>query len=164
MAINERLLRWLEHERADVSLLPHEEVSTAREVASTSHVPARRVAKVVVLRDEAGFHLMVVVPATERVDLRAVHRATGRRGLRLVEEDEMLRLFPDCEAGAMPPFGHLYGMAMLVDDCFVEDAEICFQAGNHHEIVRMRYVDWARLARPFTGGVELHSEPSHADG
>ena len=164
MAINERLLRWLERERADVSVVPHEEVSSAREGAATSRVPARRLAKVVVLRDEAGSHLMVVVPASEHVDLRAVHRATGRRGLRLVDEDDMRRLFPDCEAGAMPPFGHLYGVPMFVDDCFAHEPEICFQAGNHHEIVRMSYADFARLAKPFTGGLELHHEPSRAGG
>lgn len=148
MAINQRLSRWLEHERAEASVLPHDEASTAREVASASHVPARRVAKVVVLRDESGAHLMAVVPATAHVDLRALHRATGRRGLRLVDEDEMRRLFPDCEVGAMPPFGNLYGFDVYVDPALAEDEEIFFNAGSHTEVMRMKYADFEMLVQP----------------
>jgi len=155
MAINERLLRWIERAGVEVSILPHPEATAARDVAATSRVPARRLAKVVVLRDEAGAPVMVVVPAVEHVDIRAVQHAT---------EEELRRWFPDCEAGAMPPFGHLYGIPMVLDDCFADEPEIHFQAGNHHEIVRMRYADFARLARPFTAGRELHREPAATGG
>jgi Ala-tRNA(Pro) deacylase len=65
-----------------------------------------------------------------------------------VPEEELAGLFPDCEAGAMPPFGHLYGMPVYVDACFPKAGEFAFQAGNHHEVVRMRYSEYERLARP----------------
>ena len=66
----------------------------------------------------------------------------------LVPEEEVQTLFPDCETGAMPPFGHLYGMPVYVDKCFPKAGEFTFQAGNHHEVVRMKYAEYERLARP----------------
>ena len=78
-----------------------------------------------------------------------MRRVTGRLGVQLENEDELLRLFPDCEVGAMPPFGHLYHLPMYVDPCLLEDVDIFFQAGNHHEIVLMRTVEYRRVARPF---------------
>lgn len=164
MAINERLARWIAHVGVEARVMQHPDADAARDVAARSRVPARRLAKVVVLRDEAGAPLMVVVPADDHVDLRAVHRVTGRHGLRLATEQELRAWFPDCEPGAMPPVGHLYGMPMYVDDALADEPEIHFQAGNHHEIVRMDWEDFARVARPFTGGLLLHREPSVSGG
>ena len=104
---------------------------------------------------------MAVLPASEHVDTDALRRVSGRLDLELATEEELQRLFPDCELGAMPPFGHLYGVPMYVDPCLA-DHDIWFQAGNHHEIARMAYDAFARMARPYTGGVCLHRMASHA--
>jgi Ala-tRNA(Pro) deacylase len=161
MAINERLSELIRQRGGVAELLPHREVFTAQEVAHTSRVSGRNLAKVVVLRDRAGTYLMAVLPANEHVDVGELGVFTGRDGLVLASEEELRRLFPDCELGAMPPFGHLYGLTMYVDPCLAQH-DICFQAGNHHEIVRMSYETFARLAKPFMGSACLHREPSHA--
>ena len=155
MALNHRLSELVRRNGIDVEVLPHREVFTAQEVAQSSHLPGRNVAKVVLVRDAARDPIMVVLPASEQVDLETLRSLTGRPGLELAAEYDLQHLFPDCELGAMPPFGHLYGMQMYVDPCLA-DHDIWFQAGNHHEIARMSFESYARLAKPTMGGVCLH--------
>lgn len=156
MAMNERLKRYLDQEGASYEMLPHHEAFTARQVAIESRVPGRQLAKVLALEEEGNGYLMVVLPAACRLDLNALKRAAGRRRLSLVREDEMRRLFPDCELGATPPFGHLYGMPIYVDACSSQAPAIVFQGGNHHEVVRMAYREYARLVKPLLGEFCMH--------
>ena len=157
MAVNDRLKRYLDHEGVAYATAPHREAFTAHEVAVESHVAERQLAKVLVVRErEGGEHLMVVLPAACRLDLAALRRAAGRHRLALVPEAEMARLFPDCEVGAMPPFGALYGMPVYVDACFPRSELIAFQAGNHHEVMRMPYAEYERLAKPRVAEFCLH--------
>jgi Ala-tRNA(Pro) deacylase len=156
MAVNDRLKQCLDRECVSYEALPHREVFTAREVAAESHVTDRQVAKVLALEEEGDGHLMVVLPAACRLDLTALKHATGRHKLSLAREDEIMRLFPDCEVGAMPPFGNLYGMPVYIDACFPRARDIVFQAGNHHEVVRMPYIDYEHLVKPIAGEFCLH--------
>jgi Ala-tRNA(Pro) deacylase len=156
MALNARLKALFDEERASYSLVPHHEMFTAQEVAAAGHVPGREVAKVVVFRDAGGDDLMVVVPATVRVDPASVEHATGRSGLRLATEAELERLFPDCEVGAMPPFGSLYELRVYLDPCLEKDRKLYFQAGNHRELVEMDLAEYRRLAHPVTGRPCVH--------
>jgi Ala-tRNA(Pro) deacylase len=164
MAVNDRLKRYLDQERAAYETLPHREVFTAREVAAESHVAERELAKVIAITEEGNGHLMVVLPAACRLDLNALKHATGRHRLSLVQEDEMRGLFPDCEIGAMPPFGSLYGMPVYVDACFPRAQAIIFQAGTHHEVVRMAYGEYARLAKPVLGEFCMHEREKSISG
>jgi len=164
MAVNKRLLQLLEKAGVRYEVLPHKEVFTTKEVAETAHLPGRLVAKVVVMRDAANNDLMAVVPASQHVDRAILHRLTGRASLELENEVELSKLFPDCELGAMPPFGHLYGMPMYVDPCLSVREHIYFQAGNHHELVRMTYRDFARLAKPFFSESCLHKDVTVMSG
>lgn len=164
MAPNDRLRRFLDEQHADYQVLPHREAFTAQEVAGASHVPGREVAKVLVVRESGGGYLMLVLPAPCRVDLAALGTATGKRKLALASEVEFERLFPDCETGAMPPFGNLYGLPVYIDACFAGAEEIVFQAGNHHEVVRMRYPEYARLVKPIAGEFCLHAREKSVNG
>ena len=156
MAVVERLRRFLDAEGVAYATMPHTEAFTAQQLAVAARVGARQVAKVVAVREEGGAHLMVVLPASCRLDLAALRRAAGRRRLSLVRESDMGRLFPDCETGAMPPVGNLYGLPVFIDACFQRDADIVFPAGSHHEVVRMPYADYVRLVRPVVGEFCLH--------
>lgn len=156
MALNDRLKRLLDQEKVGYEVLSHREAYTAREVAAESQVTARELAKVVALREHDGGHVMVVLPAACRLDLTALRHASGRHKLSLVREEDMAPLFPDCETGAMPPFGGLYGMPVYMDACFPRAQDIVFQGGNHHEVVRMPYADYQRLAKPAVGEFCLH--------
>jgi Ala-tRNA(Pro) deacylase len=155
MALNERLGQCLA-QAAPYETMSHREVFTAQQVAAESHVTEHQMAKVLALREEGDGHLMVVLPAACRLDLTALKAIAGRHKLSLVHEDEMGGLFPDCEVGAMPPFGHLYGMPVYIDACFSRAHDIAFQAGNHREVVRMKYADYERLAKPIPGEFCLH--------
>jgi Ala-tRNA(Pro) deacylase len=164
MAVNERLFRLLVSSRIEYELLPHREAFTAQDVAQTSHVAGRRLAKVVVVRAPGGRYLMAVVPASCHLDLGSLERLSRLAGLALASEQELRRLFPDCELGAMPPFGHLYDLPVYVDSCLLEGDHIVFQAGNHHEAIRMSLSDFHRLAGPFAGIEALHANLATAEG
>jgi len=154
--ITERIRRFLESGGTRCETLPHREGFTAREVAQTSHVPGSRLAKVLIAKEHDGRCLMVVLPAPCRLDLGAVRDAARTRRLSLAAEGELVRLFPDCDTGAMPPFGSLYDMPVYADACFPHEGDFFFQAGNHREIVRISWEDFERLARPVVGEFCLH--------
>jgi len=152
----ERARRLLETSGASYEILPHREAFTAQGVASVSHVSGWQLAKVLVVRAPGGEPVMVVLPASCRVDFAALARALDKPSVALVPETELAEMFPDCETGAMPPFGPLYGMPVYVDAGFSASGEFAFQAGNHHEIVRMGYAEFERLARPVTADFCRH--------
>jgi Ala-tRNA(Pro) deacylase len=152
----ERAQRLLETGGAAFETLPHREVYTAQGVAAAVHVSGWLLAKVLVVRAPGEGPVMVVLPASCRLDLAALARVLDKPSVLLVPEEEMKALFPDCETGAMPPFGGLYGLPTYVDACFPKAGEFDFQAGNHHEVVRMRYSEYERLARPMVADFCRH--------
>ncbi len=156
MAIVDRLARALARHQVPYDVMPFREAFTAQQSARNAHVRGGRFAKVLILRDEGGRDFMVVLPASRQFQRHAVREATGRLGTRLEDEAELRRLFPDCELGAMPPFGALWDLPMWVDPCLASGPEIWFEAGNHHELVHMRWDDYARVAAPFEARECLH--------
>jgi Ala-tRNA(Pro) deacylase len=127
--------------------IAHSRSITARETASVAHVPPTEFAKVTLVRID-GNPSMVVLPATSKVDLEAVGDFVGAERVELAKEEEFRGLFPDCEPGAMPPFGNLYGMPVYVDGSLGESEYVTFNAGTHTELLRMRYEDFERMVRP----------------
>lgn len=146
--LNPRVKEFLDSENVSYDVVPHREAVTAQGIAASVHVSGWSMAKVLVVRDDKGHYLMAVVPASCKLDLGRLREVTDRPTLVLASEDEMQQLFPDCQLGAMPPFGRLYEMPLFVDSCFSKAQEILFQAGNHREVVRMTYEAFARLAEP----------------
>jgi Ala-tRNA(Pro) deacylase len=144
----ERARRLLETGGVAYETLPHREAFTAQGVASAAHVSGWQLAKVLVVRAPGEGPVMVVLPASCRLDLAALAAVLEKPAVSLLPEEEIQALFPDCETGAMPPFGQLYGMPVYVDKCFPKAGEFAFQAGNHHEVVRMSYAEYERLAGP----------------
>ncbi|HET7225669.1 MAG TPA: YbaK/EbsC family protein [Candidatus Eisenbacteria bacterium] len=161
MAIGSRLQKLLHDNEVSYQVLPHAEAMTAPEAAQAAHIPGRQLAKVVALHDSAGFRFLVVIPATEHVDLERFSRITGGRTVSLVPEHELPELFPDCELGAMPPFGHLYGIRTFLDGC-LKGPFITFAGGNHRELVHMRLEDLESLEHPYELEQCVHGErPAH---
>jgi len=147
MSIAAKLKRALDSEHVPYEVRSHRQAFTASGVAKADHVPGAEVAKVVMLRSGHDY-FMAVVPATYRVDEVKLRHLLGRSDLHLADEDEFLRVFPDCERGAMPPFGNLYGVPVLVDEHLAHEPEIVFNAGTHVETVHMAYSDFARVVQP----------------
>jgi len=157
MSISRTLNAYLDHERVHYDVLPHPEAFRALAIAQTLHTPGKEMAKVVIVKVQERF-AMTVLPASWNVDLRRLRTVFATHRVRLATEDEITGLFPDCELGAMPPFGNLYGLPVYVDQSLTEDEEIVFQAGTHSDAVRMRYWDFASLAFPVVE--EFHRLPS----
>ncbi len=147
MAVVERLRRFLEEHGVVYEVAVHPERYTAQEVAAASHVSGKAVAKVVIVKAGGAF-AMTVLPAACRMGLLRVRDLLGDPGAVIASESEFRGLFPDCEAGAMPPFGNLYGIPVYVDDELAARERITFEGGNHHEVVTMQYADFARLVQP----------------
>ncbi len=127
--------------------LPHAVAYTAPEVAESTHVPGRDFAKtvIVMIEDEMA---MVVLPASRRVLLHELRELLESSHVRLASEAEFRDRFPDCELGAMPPLGNLYGMKTYVSGLLADEKEIAFNAGTHTEALRMSYADFERLVQP----------------
>ncbi len=147
MPILTKLREFLDGQKVLYDVASHRQAFTAQEVAAAQHVPGKELAKVVMLRSGASF-VMAVLPAPYRVDLDRAKAAIGKADLVLANEQEFKGLFPQCEAGAMPPFGNLYGLPVYVDDTLTRDEEIVFNAGTHTQTVKMKYADFARLVQP----------------
>ena len=147
MPILTRLKEYLDANRVPYELRSHVTAYTARGVADVEHVPPIEVAKVVILRSGGEF-LMAVLPALYRVDLTQLRYLTGTPELHLATENEFTKLFPQCEPGAMPPFGNLYDLPVWVDEPLCRQREIVFNAGTHTQTVHMTYADFARLVQP----------------
>lgn len=141
------LKKLLEQNGVEYSVLPHDKAYTSGEIAHAAHVPGRELAKTVIVKLD-GHLAMVVLPAPERVDLDLVKAATGAETAELASEEEFREHFPECETGAMPPFGNLYDMQVYVDEGLTEDTEIAFNAGTHTELFSMAYADYERLVKP----------------
>ena len=143
----DRLTDYLDAHKLKYVLIQHSPAYTAREVAVSAHIPLREVAKTVVLTIDEK-HVLAVLPATEMVDLNLLRKALGTIAVRLTSESEFNALFPDCEVGAMPPFGNLFKMDVIVSESIAEDEEIAFNSGSHRDLIKMSYKDFERLVHP----------------
>lgn len=147
MAIARKLKEYLDKSEAPYKVSTHQEVYTAQEVAATLHVPGKDIVKVVIVKTEGKF-IMAVLPADHKVNVDKLRTMLRDPEARLATEGEFKGLFPDCDVGAMPPFGNLYNVGVYVDKSLAEDEEIVFQAGSHVETVKMKYRDFDRLVGP----------------
>ncbi len=156
MPILTKLKEFLDANGAAYEVRSHLQAFTAQEVAAAQHVPGREMAKVVIVR-AGGEFLMAVLSAPQRVDLGQLGAAAGKLDLHLATEAEFAGLFPQCAAGAMPPFGNLYGLPVWVEEALTRDKDISFNAGTHEQTVRMAYADFARLVRPRVASFGMHA-------
>ncbi len=142
-----KLKQFLDDNDVRYVTIQHSKAYTAQDVAATSHISGKEIAKTVMVR-LGGKMAMAVVPASRMVDLEHLREVTGATSAELATESEFKDRFPECEVGAMPPFGNLYGLEVYVDESLREDEEIAFNAGTHTELVRLAYADFERLVKP----------------
>jgi Ala-tRNA(Pro) deacylase len=128
-------------------LISHSPAFTALEIASSAHIPGKELAKTVMVEIDDRI-AMAVLPAPQKVDLELLREAAGAERVALAKEDAFRDRFPECDVGAMPPFGNLYDMDVYVADSLTEDEEIAFNAGSRTELVRLAYRDFERLVQP----------------
>ena len=138
---------FLDSHNVKYSIISHSTAYTAQEIAELAHIPGMELAKTVVVWIDEDLAL-AVLPASHQIDLYLLKEAAGARTVAIATEAEFKDRFPDCEVGAMPPFGNLFGMKVFAEKILARDKEIAFNAGSHHELVRLSYDEFERLAMP----------------
>jgi Ala-tRNA(Pro) deacylase len=150
MPIPRSIEQFLGDQQVAYSVIHHRPAYTAQEEAASAHVPGRSWAKTVACVAD-GRPIIVVVPASSLVDFDRLCELAGARDVRLAREPEFEPLYPDCETGAMPPLGPLYGQPVFIDRALTVSRDIVFDAGSHTDAVRVNYDDFARVVRPTVG-------------
>lgn len=144
----------LDNAHVQYSIISHSPANTAQRTAACAHIRGKELAKTVMVKADDEM-VMTVLPANYRIDLNLLKDALGVDEVLLATEEEFSDLFPDCETGAMPPFGNLYYIHTVVEESLTADNEIAFNAGSHTELVRMRYQDFATLVKPTVKGFSV---------
>lgn len=143
---NKTLREFLENHHVKYVAIPHSPGYTAQEIAASAHISGKKMAKTVIVK--IGSQLaMVVLPANHHVNFASLRETTGQTDIDLARESDFKSKFPECELGAMPPFGNLYGMPVYVSNHLSQDT-IVFNSGSHAELVQMNYQDFMDLVKP----------------
>ncbi len=143
----EKLRDYLDSKNVKYVVISHSPAYAAKEIATLAHIPRRQMAKTIIV-NVAGNLAMAVLPASYHINFNRLFLATGWGDVFLAPEDELEEIFPDCELGAMPPFGNLYGLEVFLAQSLAEDEEIAFNAGSYTDLIKMSYRDYARLVSP----------------
>ena len=137
---------FLDSHHVKYMCITHSPSFTAQEVAAVAHISGKQMAKTVIVK--MGEQLaMVVLPAHDHINFAALKKITGAKEIDLARESDFKAEFPECEVGAMPPFGNLYGMPVFVSNAFSHD-KIVFNSGTHTELIQMTYEDFLTLVKP----------------
>ncbi|PLX32870.1 MAG: deacylase [Ignavibacteria bacterium] len=151
----QRLKEYLNREGVKYVSIIHSPAFTAQEVAASAHIPGKNIAKTVMVSID-GTMAMAVIPASYAVDFDLLQGALGAKNVKLAHESDFKDRFPDCELGAMPPFGNLYNMEVLVARSLAEDEDIAFNACSHHELIKIAYKDFERIVEPKVFTFSVH--------
>jgi Ala-tRNA(Pro) deacylase len=145
------LQEFLDNHHVKYEIITHSPAYSAQAIAASTHTPGKEFAKPVIVRLD-GKIIMAVLPACNLVDFDRLKTVAGAGHAELAHEEEFQNLFPECEVGAIPPFGNLYGLEAFVDETLIEDQEIAFSAGSHRELLRMASRDFEGIVKPKVAG------------
>ncbi len=143
----QKLRQYLDDHGVKYMTISHSLAYTGQETAASARITGKIFGKTVMVKVD-GKMTMAVLPASQKVDLNLLREALGSDKVELATEGEFQKLFPGCEVGAMPPFGNLFGLDVLVERSLTGDHEIAFNAGTHRELIILNYADFSRLVKP----------------
>lgn len=152
-----KLEQYLNDHHIKYEMIKHSPAYTAQEIAAKAHIPGQELAKTVIIKVD-GQMAMAVLPATFQVDLSLLAQILAAEHVELASEAEFRDLFPDCETGAMPPFGNLYNLDVYVAEALSYDEQIAFNAGSHAQLIKLAYKDFETLVHPVV--VHFEAEPT----
>ena len=138
---------FLDREKVKYVVITHSPAYTAQEVAQSAHIGGKELAKTVIVELD-GQMAMAVLPANRKIVLQDLREVTGSEQVKFASEEQFKARFPDCETGAMPPFGNLYNMEVYLAEGLTQNEQIAFNAGSHTEVVRLALADFERLVQP----------------
>ena len=143
----QKLKNYLDNNKIKYVIISHSPAYTALEVAASAHIPGQALAKTVMVKIDERM-TMIVLPSKYKIDFNLLNELTGTKNVKLATEEEFSDKFPDCEVGAMPPFGNLYKLEVYVAETLTKGEEIAFAAGSHSELVKLSYKDFEKLVKP----------------
>jgi Ala-tRNA(Pro) deacylase len=155
MAMSKMLKNYLKVAGVDFEIVVHPEVYTAQEMAAAMHVPGAQFAKVVMVRFDDDL-VTLVMPAEYHIDFELLREVSGVKKVELAKEEDFAGSFPDCDLGAMPPFGNLYGIPVWVDEHMAGQETIVFNACTHYEALKMSFSDYEKLVNPKVASFGTH--------
>jgi Ala-tRNA(Pro) deacylase len=161
MAKFDMLLKYFNDNNVHYQVLSHTRAFTAHQLAMASHVPDKAVAKTLLVKADDQYW-MVVLGADQRLSERLLKHALEVTKIHLAHEEDLDPFFPGCETSAIPPFGKLYGLPVIVEKHLADDEEIVFNACTHTDAIRMKFADFERLANPIVA--EFAEEPEYSEG
>ena len=141
------VIDYLKHNSVQYEVIEHAPAFSAHEVAVVSHLPDKDLAKTLIVNADGKF-CMVLMPADHRMDDHMLHDLLKAKHVHLASEEDLKQIFPDCEIGAMPPFGNLYALPVYADKTLAADEEIVFNACSHTKSIRLKMNDFIRLVKP----------------
>ena len=144
---SKKLKEFLDQKKIKYITVKHSSAFTAQEIAAAAHIPEKELAKSVIIKAD-GKMAMAVLPASYKVNFDQLKKVLKAKEVRLAYEQEFIDKFPDCEIGAMPPFGNLYGMEVYAAESLSGDEEIAFNACSHTELIKMKFKDFLKLVKP----------------
>jgi Ala-tRNA(Pro) deacylase len=144
---SKKLKKFLDEKKVKYISIQHSSAYTAQEIAASAHIPGKDIAKTVIIKID-GKIAMAVLPASFKVSFDHLKDALGVGDVRLAYEQEFMDKFPDCEIGAMPPFGNIYNMEVYVAEVLSENKKIAFNACTHTELIQMQFKDFEELVKP----------------
>lgn len=147
MPVSKKLKGFLDENKVKYVVVAHSKAYTAQEIAASLHIPGNELAKSIIVKVDDGF-AMVVLPASYRINFEMLKNVLGKKKVSLASEEDFKSLFPECEIGAMPPFGNLYDVPVYMAESLLADDEIFFNAGTHTEVIRLKMEDYKKLANP----------------
>jgi len=142
-----KLKEYLDDNNVQYTCITHSQAFTSQKIAAAAHIPGKDIAKTVIVKVD-GKNAMAVLPGSYRIDINVLKEITGSSNVQLAKEEEFKSLFPDCETGAMPPFGNLYGIDVFVASSLLEDELIAFNACTHTELIQMSCKEFVSLVNP----------------
>jgi Ala-tRNA(Pro) deacylase len=142
-----RMLEYLKKAGVKYEVKEHKPAFSAQQMAAAEHEPGKYVAKPVIVKAD-GKYVMCVLAACRKIDLQMLKKQLGAKSIELAEEEEVGKLFGDCELGAEPPFGNLYDVPTIMDKALEQDDHILFQAGSHDKAIKIKMADYHKLVKP----------------
>lgn len=142
-----KLIEYLDENKIKYVVISHSPAFTAQEIAASAHIRGKELAKTVVIKID-GKMAIAVLPASYNIQFESLKAMLGAETVRLAYEQEFIDKFPDCEIGAMPPFGNLYNMDVFVAESLADTKEIAFNACSHDQLIKMDYSDFEKLVKP----------------
>ncbi len=142
-----KLMDFLDDNNVKYVTISHSPAYTSHEIAASAHIPAKEVAKTVIVKAD-GRLVMAVLPASHRIILLELQKELGVGRVEIAREEDFKDVFPGCALGAMPPFGNLYKLEVVVAQRLTEDEDVAFNAGTHTELIKLAYSDFERLVKP----------------